>query len=140
MKNRESNSAFTLVFILSILRDNYRERRSQSTSIERFSKKLTKVSNSSLFIDDINSIFLNWKLKIEDKLNINVDYFLIDDNKTIYIYTCESTIIQQNILIRIVLTTFDILRFLSKCLKFYQAYTMISIAKKILVMSLKSLK
>ena len=83
VKNRDNS---ILVFILSILRDNHRERRSQSTSIERSSKKSTKVSDSSLLIDDINSIFLNWKLKIEDKLSININYFLIDDNKTAYIY------------------------------------------------------
>ena len=59
VKNRESNSASVLVSILSILRDDYRERRSQSASIKRSSKKSTKVSNSSLLIDDIDFIFLN---------------------------------------------------------------------------------
>ena len=56
MKYREINFTSTLE---SILYDDHREQRSQSTSIERSSKKLTKVSDSSFFINDIDFIFLN---------------------------------------------------------------------------------
>ena len=59
IKNRENNFTFALASILSILRDDHRERRNQLVSIKRSSKKSTKVSNSSLLIDDIDSIFLN---------------------------------------------------------------------------------
>ena len=56
VKNRDN---FALVSTLSTLRDDHRERRSQSISTERSSKKSVKVSDSSLLIDDIDSIFLN---------------------------------------------------------------------------------
>jgi len=49
-----------------------------------FSKWSQKLSNSSLFTDEKESIWNNWQEKIRDKLEINVNHF--DNDKAILVY------------------------------------------------------
>ncbi len=49
-----------------------------------FSKRSQKLSNSSLFTDEKESIWDNWQEKIRNKLEINVDHF--DNDKAILVY------------------------------------------------------
>ncbi len=49
-----------------------------------FSKRSQKLSNSSLFTDEKESIWDDWQEKIRDKLEINVDHF--DNDRVILVY------------------------------------------------------
>ncbi len=49
-----------------------------------FFKRSQKLSNSSLFTDEKESIWNNWQEKIRDKLEINVDHF--DNDRAILVY------------------------------------------------------
>ncbi len=49
-----------------------------------FSKRSQKLSNSSLFTDEKESIWDDWQEKIRNKLEINVDHF--DNDKAILVY------------------------------------------------------
>ncbi len=49
-----------------------------------FSKRSQKLSNSSLFTDEKESIWDDWQEKIRDKLEINVNHF--DNDKAILVY------------------------------------------------------
>ena len=49
-------------------------------------KRFQKLSNSSLFTDEKESIWNDWQEKIYDKLEINVDYFNNDKVILVYIY------------------------------------------------------
>ncbi len=51
-----------------------------------FSKRSQKLSNSSLFTDEKESIWNDWQEKIRDKLEINVDHFNNDKAILVYIY------------------------------------------------------
>ncbi len=55
-----------------------------SSILFNFFKRSQKLSNSSLFTDEKESIWNDWQEKIRDKLEINVDYF--DINRAILIY------------------------------------------------------
>ena len=52
-----------------------------------FSKQSQKLSNSSLFTDEKESIWDDWQEKIRDKLEINVDHFDNDKAILVYIYS-----------------------------------------------------
>ncbi len=62
----------------------FKEVTSFSFTLFNFFKWFQKLSNSSLFTDEKESIWNDWQKKIRDKLEINVDYFNI--NRTILIY------------------------------------------------------
>ncbi len=47
-------------------------------------KQSQKLLNSSLFIDEKESIWNDWQEKIRDKLEINIDHF--DNDKAILVY------------------------------------------------------
>ncbi len=49
-------------------------------------KRFQKLSNSSLFTDEIESFWNDWQEKIHDKLEINVDHFNTDKVILIYIH------------------------------------------------------
>jgi len=51
-----------------------------------FSKRSQKLSNSSLFTDEKESIWNDWQEKIRDKLEINVDHFNNDKAILVYIH------------------------------------------------------
>ncbi len=55
-----------------------------SSILFNFFKRSQKLSNSSLFTDEKESIWNDWQEKIRNKLEINVDYF--DINRAILIY------------------------------------------------------
>ncbi len=62
----------------------FKEVTSFSSTLFNFFKRFQKLSNSSLFIDEKESIWNDWQEKIYDKLEINIDHFNI--NKVILIY------------------------------------------------------
>ncbi len=52
-----------------------------------FSKRSQKLSNSSLFTDEKESIWDDWQEKIRDKLEINIDHFNNDRAILVYIHS-----------------------------------------------------
>ncbi len=52
-----------------------------------FSKQSQKLSNSSLFTDEKESIWDDWQEKIRDKLEINIDHFNNDKAILVYIHS-----------------------------------------------------
>ncbi len=63
---------------------SFKEVTSSSFTLFNFFKRFQKLSNSSLFTDEKESIWKDWQEKIRDKLEINVDHF--DNDKAILIY------------------------------------------------------
>jgi len=63
---------------------SFKEVTSSSFTLFNFFKRFQKLSNSSLFTDEKESIWNDWQEKIRDKLEINVDHF--DNDKAILIY------------------------------------------------------
>ena len=63
---------------------SFKEVTSFSSTLFNFFKWFQKLSNSSLFTDEKESIWNDWQEKIRDKLEINVDHF--DINRVILIY------------------------------------------------------
>ncbi len=60
---------------------------SLTSTLFTFSKRSQKLSNSSLFTDEKESIWNNWQRKIRDKLEINVDHFNNDKAILVYIHS-----------------------------------------------------
>ncbi len=60
-----------------------------STSFIMFNlfKRFQKLSNSSLFTDEKESIWNDWQEKIRDKLEINIDHFNNDKAILVYIHS-----------------------------------------------------
>ncbi len=65
-----------------------------------FSKRSQKLSNSSLFTDEKESIWNDWQEKIRNKLEINVDHFDNDRAILVYIHSCFSEDAVKVILVR----------------------------------------
>ncbi len=63
---------------------SFKEVTSSFSILFNFFKRFQKLSNSSLFTDEKESIWDDWQEKIRDKLEINVNHFNI--NKAILIY------------------------------------------------------
>ena len=63
---------------------SFKEITSFSSTLFNFFQWFQKLSNSSLFTDEKESIWDDWQEKIHDKLEININHFNI--NKTILIY------------------------------------------------------
>jgi len=63
---------------------SFKEVTSFFSTLFNFFKRSQKLSNSSLFTDEKESIWDDWQEKIRDKLEININHF--DINRTILIY------------------------------------------------------
>ena len=86
-KKRSNQLNQTLQNKLTEAQHHLRVTRDVTSSISilfTFSKQSQKLSNSSLFTDEKESIWDDWQEKIRDKLEINVDHF--DNDKAILVY------------------------------------------------------
>ena len=59
-----------------------------------------KVADPPLLIDGTNSIFNNWKLQLQDKLKVNVDYFPTTRAKMAYVFGCTGGNAQTHLRLR----------------------------------------
>ncbi len=66
---------------------SFKEVTSFSSTLFNFFKRFQKLSNSSLFTNEKESIWNNWQEKIRDKLEINIDHFNNDKAILVYIHS-----------------------------------------------------
>lgn len=47
-----------------------------------------KISDPPVLTDGVNPIFDNWKIQLQDKLKVNMDYFLTEEARKAYVFAC----------------------------------------------------